>query len=300
MKKFIICRIKFLNNHIILNNLLFIFLNNFNYGGCVYISQSSINLKIEKSIFQNCSSTIEGGAIFFQSSSGSFSIIESCGLYCSSPIHSFSRSDLVSNTENINHCNKTSIFKCSPDFFDYKRYTLILWYGSQYSDSNNCSNNIMTDHLSGIGVAYGTNLNYNYCSYSYCHSDAILSFGFGPIITYYKFLNIINSTANNPNRFGILHINSPSTTLIIQNWIILKNSMTIMNVYSGSLIMENISMDYFSYVGTSPIWSNNCITNFIGTLISINLYNCNNSIITQYPKIYFSFKFLHFFNFILI
>ena len=260
------------SSNIILTNLIFILLNSGNNnGGAININQNNLNFQLFYCSFFNCSSNLNGGAIYFDSNLGISKLFCIFGKYTFSPSESFFHISLISNNNNDNHCNFTSLSYSSFDM--NSRWCLLnLYYGNQIFNTYNGSYNKIGDHGAGPAFFYPNNSSLIYSTIFNCFSD-ILQGNVGLLTnSIYENCNFINNSKS-LNRYGYIDMNTNGKNIHLKNFIFQNNIWTLFYAQKGSITIENCFFDFYSYAGNSPL----IISYITNTLMNYRIYfqNCN-------------------------
>lgn len=270
-----------INTNIINNKIELIFCTFFNiksntHGGCILIdTTTSILLNIFETLVYNCSSGFNseynGGFYYFQSTLGNVNLKKVCGSHIKGLRGSFFYSTLVQTNNNFQNFTLISQNKICPDFFPIDSlYCLNIIYGKiNINYLNSTFNHIY--HSCSITIFNCELNNFSFCQFSNNPADIVIgtvSVLFNTPISYSNFLN-------NPkyfHRFGLIHSNSCSPSLLINQCIFLNNSQTLFDEYTSKITISNSIIDFYSVGTGSPILIN-CSTNSITSIYKIQMLN---------------------------
>ena len=242
-------------------------------GGVIYCKNLIINMKIIESTFFQCSSTLSGGAIFFDCRSvGTNSELKKiCANTCyTGNNYEYQFASLWTHTLSNNYVTYVSIINCSykTDSSD----SIHLYSGNQICKNFNSSKNFNKADSSFYVAIPNTFLGSfctiidNYVTQYICimlnhHENNIFSYS-----------NIVNN--NSPNGYGVIRNHFGSYQ--ISNCIIYNNLNILFYSYSGNLNILNCQIYHNSAYSLTSITSfANISFNNIQTFNSITL-NLNN------------------------
>jgi len=238
-------------------------------GGVIFVISGSYSMYINNSMFYNCSSSLNGGAIFFYSSN-------SClGMICA---HSCSATSLYHfayiKTSQVNQLEYLSVSKCSHTTSGDR--TICLDSGNQTIDNTNSSMN-NANQCSGIYTYTPSSFTSSHCTFSNNKvSNSICVFFFSIIGTIsMSYANIVH---NNSPSYGVVFANGGGSRKMMY-CIFQNNQNTLFCVLSGSLEVSHSFIDHSGSLSTSIAVStatNNTFTNRMTYQLQFfNSLHCN-------------------------
>jgi hypothetical protein len=269
------------DTYVYISNCLFNKCSSTNDGGALY--STSTYLLVEFSSFFSCkTSSGNGGAIYFSNTnSGECVFHRICGNNCSSGSHGqFVRVYVKNVASSKNYVNYSSISRCVNENSN-TYYTLRLDNGKIYCSSNNISNN-KCGYYSGMSISPFTDSNSVTCSLSYSSfTDSIAKvcncIHLDTINAKYemKCCNIIRNTQVSLNQYGTIRLWGNMT---IEDSCILENTATyIFNPAGTSYIftLSNCTVDKTTISAGSLIIRNTITKSFIHALNHMSTQNCH-------------------------
>jgi len=230
------------NSNVNISECMFIRFQQFSQKGAViYISDGVYTLFVSFSMFINCASLSDGGAIYFSSYKSMQKMI--CSFNCSSSSngqYAYLYATMINEAEYI------SISTCN--LKHNGRWPFILYSGNQVLASSNTSI-CKAFHGSGISIYEPTSFNGLYCTFS---SNSVID---GICISFWSSSGLLSFS-------NVIQNNSPSLGVVrnyggiqkIEYCIFNLNTGALFNVQSGSL---HISHNYISHLGVSLTSNNN-------------------------------------------
>jgi len=207
-------------------------------GGVIYLSGMTYILNLTSTIFSNCKTTTNGGAIYSESSDSYLSNV--CAYQCYSAYYHFA----TLKSGNNNHVNFLSMNSCSNDLSGIR--SLRMYYGSQIVKSINSSLN-KAELSSGIYFNNPSNILFSFCTFS---SNRVLK---GQCIYFYEFTGTMSYTNiidnDSPLSHGVIYMDKGN--LNIDNCIMSINSNTLFNLRSGSIILSNCYVHHLALFSSS-------------------------------------------------
>ena len=278
------------------------------FGGAIFITNTTNKLYCIYSTFKYCYSNYDGGAIYYYSIlNGGFVLNKICGYSCFSNSNDnlnagqFSYSNCPLNK--LNHFNYNSILYCA-NSTNLKFYSTTLKNGNISIYSTNSSNNIVT-RMSSFFIYETSNFNFlfvniinNFASGDFCLWPGI----FNNKIQYSNFIN--NSVGN----YGIIH----APIMIISNielyyLIFLSNKNQLFSIAGGSILINNCWFEKNEILSGVTILSTFSLTNtFLISHYSTYLCYADFPIFNEFSNIYhqkyliFNSLILFIFNFFII
>lgn len=237
-------------------------------GGVIFVCNGSYTMNVTDSMFYNCSSSGQGGAIFFNSTNSNIQRL--CAHKCSAARGHFA--DLQASGEN--YVDFLSVSFCSQVGSGY--YPVHLITGKQRVENTNSS---MNDIFSGSGIRFysPSSLMSSYCTYS--NNKAIE----GICIYFWSCsgtLSSVNIVHNNSPTYGVVYSNSGAP--ILTYCIFDLNQNTLFYVASGSLEVCNSFLNFSGLLSTSvavSIANNNSLSKKHTYILGFfNSYYCNTDI----------------------
>jgi len=253
-------------NNITISDCFFIRSSEYYYdGGVIYVSASSCSMNVNYSMFYNCVSSKDGGAIYFSSSNSYLRMI--CANSCSCGDYSNFHFAYLSASQ-VNQVEYLSVSKCSHTTYGY--YSICLDTGNQRVDNTNSSMN-NANHVSGIDIISKSSFTSSHCTFSnnkVSDSRCIRFYDSGTISMSYA--NIVHN--NSPSHYGVVYVSGSHPKMM---YCIFKNNQnTLFCVYGGSLEVSHSFIDH-----SAPSFS---------TYIAVSTSNNNSFIITQTYMINYS------------
>ena len=237
----------------------FSLINGLNHGSSIFVNNIAfVHFMIERSYFTSCTtSTLNGGAIHFNSPSGSIIIERTCSIMCRITSSTTARGQfayLRTANYKTNSLNSVSVSFCSPISVT-SHSALYLEGGIQKISSLNSSfNNANT--VSGFQTHSGTSCNIVFSTF-FSDYSILTCFYFQSGNNLLDQCNIVNNTQKNITN-GILRNDAGSFT-IVRFSIFLSNSIQHLIGNSGIFHIYNCWLETMSFSGTTPI--------------SLNIYN---------------------------
>jgi len=246
-------------------------------GGVIYVSGGPYSMKVEYSMFYNCSCDNQGGAIHFSATESYLKMI--CANRCSaSSFYHFAY--IVSQ---VNQVEYLSVSECS--FTAFKDYSYCLKNGNQRVESANISMNNAAV-CSGILINTPSSFTSNYCAFSnniVSSNMCIRIYSTSGTIT----MSYANVVHNNSPSLGVICVNGAGSRKMM-NCIFQNNYNYLFSVREGSLEVTHSFIDHPSslfFTSTSVITANNSLTNTMTYQIQFfNSHYCNADIPLIEPK----------------
>ena len=186
------------NNNINISNCFFSrSLSYSGNGGVIFVTASSCLMNINYSMFYNCVCSIDGGAIYFDSSNSSLRMI--CANSCSAS--QFHVAYIIASQ--MNQVEYLSISKCSHTTSGY--YSILLYKGNQRVDNTNSSMNNAIQ-ASGILITSPSSFTSSHCTFSnnkVSHSICIYFYSSSETKSM-LYANIVHN--NSPSGFGVVYV----------------------------------------------------------------------------------------------
>jgi len=227
-------------------------------GGIIYNTVSSNTMIISYSVFYNCSSTSDGGAIYVNTKNNTLKMV--CAHRCNASRYHFA----YLKTLSINDIDYLSFSKCS-----YGTTGFIVTFiieGVQNYYNSNCSLN-MAMQTCGIAFNNPTFLSSFFCTFSenIGTSSRVILFGLGK--GQFSYANIIN------NRCGWDAITLSSGTFCFNYTVFINNKIILFRITGTLSIINSIVFHIGTLTSDSPIfdWTNN--TDTIGPTFQIQFYS---------------------------
>jgi len=211
-------------------------------GGVIYVSGGSYSMNVSNSMFYNCSCSLNGGAIYFSSSSNSC-LRMICANRCSCGASSSGHLAYLIASQ-VNKIDYLSVSNCSHTTSGI--WSIRLDNGNQRVDNTNSSmNNVI--RVSGIGFFYTSSFTCSYCTFSNNKlSDGICIY-FRTSSGIMTFSNIVHN--NSPSGYGIVDVFEGSPKM--HYCIFQDNQNTLFSVRSGSLEVSHSFISYSGMLSTS-------------------------------------------------
>lgn len=217
-------------------------------GGVLYCVSSDKKAFIYGCSFNNCTSSLYGGAIYFEvTTNGSFEVDKVCAYLCGATQMSNFGSIKTSHDGN-NTVKLLSMSKCY-NVAGSATNSLTLYYGKSSFVNTNSSHN-SAYQIPGIGIesprnmqaSYNT-LKSNYASYSRCIyiSNGIAGDGTQKI---FSKTNIVDN--NSPSTLGVIY--NGIGTLYFKECIFFSNQNTLFSTYNTQSTLY-VSDSYISHIG---------------------------------------------------
>ena len=212
-------------------------------SGCVFFSSSNnLNMVLENSIFNHCTSQSYGGAISFRcSTNGGSAITKVCSFNCSASDTSLDFGGLFSFTHTtsskINHYSLISV--SFSGFSIFGSNTIALHSGKQQIININSSNNYGY-WCSGLYCfnQYTSNCNYSTFINNNCNSICVASrYDNGASLLFNS--NIVNNTIIN---YGIIY--NCGTSYIISSYFNLNKNYLFTSVTQGTMYIINCYINH--------------------------------------------------------
>jgi len=243
--------VSYINNNIDISNCFFIRTSQYSgSGGVIYVNQASFSMNISLSMFYNCASSSNGGAIYFSSLSSFMKMI--CANSCSSIHYTFA---YLLASEN-NQMDFLSVSYCST-------ITGIgtVWAknGKQIFDCTNISMNTVKSY-SGVTFESPSELTCSHCSFSNNRASTYMCVGFWYTVGTMVFANIIHNNCPQIN-YGIVY--SYEGSHFMYYCIFDMNQDTLFVVELGSLTVSHCFISHaqtFSTRGSVSTANNNTFT----------------------------------------
>jgi len=208
-------------------------------GGVIYVDGGSYSMSINYSVFYNCSCSLNGGAIYFNSFNSNLRMI--CANRCSCGSSSYCHfAYLIAPQEN--QVEYLSVSYCSQASFGY--YPISLKSGRQRVDNTNSSMN-SPYRGSGILIDSPSIFSSSLCSFSnnkvtdstciyLCSTSGMISMNYA---------NIVHN--NSPSWGGILRIEGAGSRKMMY-CIFQNNQNYLFCIYAGSLQVSHSFIDHSS------------------------------------------------------
>jgi len=192
-------------------------------GGVIYVNVGDINVNSSELMFNNCSCSGTGGAMYFNSKEVVLKFI--CSFKCKASNSHFA----YLGVSQSNFVDFLSISSCSDQ--ENGNLCIFLKNGNQkFSSTNSTMNKANSD--SSILFGYPASFSCSFCTISKnCVLDAVCV-NFQASNGVMSFSNIIGN--NSPSRYGVVHVSSGSTQKI-HFCIFASNQNTLFDTYSNSL-----------------------------------------------------------------
>jgi len=225
------------------------------YGGVIYINNINFTMKIQESMFFNCSCENHGGAIYYSSSNSVIKMV--CAYRCESKnTHHFA----LLQASNANQVEFLSVSCCSYNIMGY--YSTRIDSGEQNVDSTNYSSNNAIQ-VSALDFRKSSSFNSSFCTFINNKVSISISLYFNTLIGTITTAIILHN--DSPSSHGICSLYD--ATLKMKYCIYDMNQNTLFSVWSGSLEVSH------SFISHSTKFS---ISKAVVT-------SDNNSILTQTP-----------------
>jgi hypothetical protein len=267
------------DTYLYVRNCLFNGCTSTSEGGALYCT-SVTYLLIESTSFFSCNSSSSGGAIYFYNSNGQCVLHEVCGYDCFSTnsFHNFAYISVNNAVSSKNYVNYSSITRCLNDN-SYTWHTLRLEYGKICCLSNNISTNRCYSR-SGICCEPFSDSNSVTCSLSYT------TFADNNATSYvcirltrtganfeFKSCNIIRNTQVSFDSEGTIYANG--NVIIDDSCIVENKAKYIFKQQSSSytITLSNCTVDSTSNYG-SLIIQNTVTKSFVVALKHMSTQNC--------------------------
>lgn len=240
-------------------------------GGVINIDGGLYSMIIEYSMFYNCTSSLQGGAIYFNSSHSDINMV--CANRCSCGYNmNFQFSYL--RASQMNHLEYISVSYCSPSISG--NYPLCLKSGNQRVENLNSSMN-NAKICSGLCTSSPSSFSCSYCTFSNNYAYAL------------GCINVISSSGTITIAFtNIVHNNSPSYGVVLtydtgikimMYCIFHKNRDTLFSVEYGLLQVIHSFIDHSSqfsiYSSLDTATNNSFISKTTYEIQFFNSYHCN-------------------------
>jgi len=235
------------------------------HGGVIWVDSTKDNLEISMSMFNNCSCSGYGGAIYFISNSSDIKLV--CANMCQAENKHFGNFQVTDR----NQIEYISIAHCANNLNGYD--PICLKGGNQTITNLNSSLNQVAD-VSGIRFVTAITLRSMFCTYSCNMASSSTCIYFQTLTGNISYSNIIQN--NSPLLYGIIRLNGGS--VMIENCILYMNQNSL----------------YFCDVGALYIF--NCIIHHSGTisnLANVITTNITHSITSTYSIMHFKTYYCH-------
>jgi len=211
-----------------INNCFFIRLSHFaENGGVISISGGHYSVRVSRSIFSNCSSIQNGGAIFYNDDSNIY-LSKVCAFKCSAFHGLFS----FQQTNNQISLQWISLSNCENRINGYGITKIIGGY--QTIENSNCSMNI-ANYVSSVDIKSPSNHNCRFSTISNNHAISGICITFSDGSGNHEHTNIFHN--NGPN-YGVVYIEE-GARVVIQESIFDYNTNILFYIYSGFLNLMN-------------------------------------------------------------
>jgi hypothetical protein len=270
--------------NVYISNCLFNKCTSSDTGGALYCSTSVTYLLVESSSFFSCKTSSSSGAIYFKNTdSGECVLYMICANDCystSSLNEQFGWIEVKDGATNKNYINYSSIVRCVNENSGTWR-TLYLWYGKIFCPSVNISMN-KCGYRSGFSCSPFPDSNSVTCLISY--SSFTNNIALSSICIYFnkanakyemKSCNILRNTQVNLNDHGTFRLYG---NLMIKDSCILENNANyIFNSASSSytFTLSNCTIDKTTISNGILTIQNTATKSFIHALNHMSTLNCN-------------------------
>jgi len=219
-------------------------------GGIIFVDVREMDLNILKTVFNNCSSTIKAGAIFFQSSNSYIDKV--CAYQCSSMKCFFSY--IRSNIESTNKYVSISACSYKPEGSD----PIDLQDGIQRISYTNISNNYAKG-TSGLSIYYSQELSIYFCHFENNNSSH------GECIKLYSQSGLISQTSVIHNIVTITEsiVSVEYGNCLFEYSVFHDNVNTLFIVCGGSLDVIHCLISHNDIIAVGRISTMNCTNTFV-------------------------------------
>jgi len=215
------------------------------YGGVIYVNCPSQSMNVSNSMFYNCSSVNQGGAIWFSSTNSILKML--CVHGCSSQRYLFSMILCV----NINEIDFLSVSSCS---LSSGLITMWLECGNQKMGNSNNSMNYVHEY-SGVIINSPNSFASNYCTFSNNHVEHYICIYFYRNTGTMSFSNIVH---NNSPVLGVVYLENGGSYKMM-NCIFDMNQNCLFYTVSSNL---EIYHSFINQIGITSSNNNNSLMKF--------------------------------------
>ena len=257
----------------------------------VFLSSSlNIELLCQDTLFFECSSNSNGGALFFSGGTNSKSMIQRiCGYKCFlTTIGQGSFFSITTGTFNENFAFFISYSYCSDINRDIDGSSRLV-KGYQNFSYCNSSNNFIY-YRSGFNFRETTKSECKFTTISNCYSSKWTILELHEGISNLSYINFINNRHSSTSR-GLIELRASSTSQFL-NCIIFNSDLYTFYIYSGTLYLKNCYFNSLSFLGASVLNEEPLINSKTFILIHFQSYFCETNIklVSIHNFKFFNFK----------
>ena len=241
-------------------------------SSAIYYENRIITMIIQESMFFNCTSIKNGGAIYFNCPEGQFGFKFICASQCYTSTSNWGQFSIVFVSEqNLIYSHYVSISKCSP-INGYGNAPISFRNGNQSHYSCNSSLNFVFAD-SGIQCVNPNPSIISFCTFSNNKGSDRICVSMHAGIQTLQFSNILNN--NSPNH-GVIWTNGLASN-IVQNCILINNSGILFANYEGTMTVKSCWIEHNGFNKWSGIISTTLINSITNTLkiTHYSSYFCN-------------------------